>query len=233
MFKKIVLLILLSLPSIMLSQRGITVKSVLKKTELYYKNKNEYNYTAVYKFFESKTSTKPLEVSYGSILRLNNVSYQMKDQTESFNFGDNAMVIDNKNKTIYLSSILPQESVFNFESYLNNFPDMRIINHYKYWICEMKVSKNILSQYHTVRFYIDKKNYALYKQTFFMKLSQQVKDKKQTINLENPRLEIILRENASNDFKSKEIVNKDNYFTVNHGKIVLSKKYKNYKLIKN
>ena len=233
MLKKVIFLIIIGSYTLTFCQTNVSVEAILKKAEKYYAAENEYSYITAYKFFESEKSNISIENKQGAILRLNNVNYQKMDFTETFNFGNQAMVIDNKSKTVYITKNVPKESVFSFASYLKNFPKKKIILHPDYWICEMAISKNALSQYYKIRFYIDKKDFSLYKQVFYISGNQEIESKGKKINLVNPRLEIILRKKTPNSLEDRMRIKKDNYFTLNKGKIVVSNKYKNYKVISN
>lgn len=214
-------------------QKSVSVEAILNKTEKYYTTLNEYSYITAYKFFESEKSNNCIDDKKGIILRLNNVNYQKMDFTETFNFGNQAMVIDNKSKVVYITEKVPKETIFSFNSYLKNFPNKKIILHPDYWICEMSISKNVLSQYYKIRFYINKKDFSLYKQVFFISGNQKIESKGKKINLINPRLEIILRKKSSNSPEDRMRIKRDNYFTLSKGKIVMSDKYKNFKVVSN
>jgi hypothetical protein len=208
-----------------------TVSSIIKKVENYYATINEYNYTSLFRLYENETSLKVIEQKQGIVLRKNGVNYQNLDNVETLNFKDFNLVINNVDKTLQISKNEMDISVLNLNYYLKSFPNKKIIKDDSFWICELKVEKGTVSQYEKVRLYINKSNFRIHKQVLFFSINQEIKRNKDKVNLNTPRLEIVLKKAKFSLKQVLELVKQENYFTIKNNKINLSNRLKKYKLI--
>ena len=222
---------LLFVTNVSFSQKKGDVKSIFDEVEIYYKSQKYYSYTSQYKFYENSTTKKDIERKSGIILRKDNVSYQKMDMMESLNFGDYTISINHKEKIFQLSKLKNDDSPVALKSYLKNLASKKIIADKDYWICELTPDKLGASQYEKIRFFINKKDFSLYKQICYMYGDQEIEKNKKKIKIINPRLEIELIKKEKNFEKDTQLIKKSNYFSIVGKKITLSKKFQKYKLI--
>lgn len=208
-----------------------TLNSILKNVEKYYYQTKEYSYTSHYKLYENENSNKVIEQKQGFILRKKGVNYQNLDNIESLSFKEVNLVINNIDKTIQITKNDNSNSVLDLNHYLSSFPIKKMFNNDLFWICELTVSKGMVSQYKKIKIYINKSDYSIHKQVFYFYVNQEIEKNKKKIKLNSPRLEIVLKKAKPNLKHHLELVKQENYFTIQNNKINLSNRLKKYKLI--
>lgn len=199
--------------------------------EKYYTNIKEYNYTSYFKLYENKNSLKVIEQKQGVILKKNGVNYQKLDNVENLNFKNFNLVINNNDQTLQVLRNDKNISILNLNHYLKSFPNKKIIKDNSFWICELRVGKGMITQYEKVWLYINKSDFSIHKKVLFFSINQEIKRNKDKVNLNTPRLEIVLKKAKTNQEQVLELVKQENYFTIKNNKVNLSDRLKKYKLI--
>ncbi len=211
-------------------QQEMDISKLFDKVEKSYNNNNHYCYVSTYKLYENTVSLKVVEQYAGLIFKKGKNCYQKLSGTEFVNLGEYNVMVNHKEKLVQISKITSQSEPIALKSFLNYFPKTKIVKDEKYWICELTAGDDLQKQFSKINIYINKSNFSLFKQVFFIVGSQEVKKGNKKAVIKNPRLEVVYQEKMLSAAED-QLVTKENYFSIKNKKFILSKRFKGYKLI--
>lgn len=215
--------------TLFLTAPKISMESVFAKSEKFYSGNDYYSYYSRYKIFENKQSNKIVQEYSGIVLKKNKVSYQMMNKVKAINFGTYSMVIDEETKKIQVSQVVNDNAPIAISSYLKLFSKHRVINDPTYFVYYLFHS-TAQKQLEGVTLYIDKTDFSIHKQIFYLTGSQELKKNNTVIKIVNPRLEVTYFKREKNLLKDEKMIRQSNYFNISNNKINLAKGYKTYNL---
>jgi hypothetical protein len=113
---------------------------------------------------------------------------------------------------------------------LKFFDKSKLSQDKNYWICEL-ASKGNGNQYDKLIIYVNKQDFSLHKQLFYIVGSQEIVKNKKNILLKNPRMEILFAKKNQKTALDDLMLSKSYYFKMKNKKVILSSRFKKYKLI--
>ena len=227
--KKIFILIPFFLQTIICTAQQ--VDNIFDLTEKRYLTAVYYSYNLDYKFYENETATTAIEKQNGMMLKTSYGNYQEILGQKTLITKEYNLAINDKNKLLKIAKISKQTAPVALKTYFKIFSKKTLIPDIKYWICELALPKDKIFQYSKIQFVIDKKDYSIYKEIFFVPGAKQITKNKKKVIIKNSRLEITFINRPKNSIKDNNLTNTNSYFFVKNNKITATKRFEKYKLI--
>lgn len=215
------------------SQDENKIKEILTKVERDYFSNNDSSLKLDYSLYTSYSSKNISENYKGLLISYHKNKYLKIHNTEFLQTSTKSIKINHDQK-IMLVFNKPQldsnTNPMNLTSLLKNYKNKKLVDKGDYWICSLQTGKYTQMVYGKIEIYINKKNYTVEKQIFYILEKAPYKDNRGNEKFDYPRLEITFKEAVVNEKVKKEIFNLNNYIQFIDGKILPSKKYLSYTL---
>jgi hypothetical protein len=213
-----------------LGQTKMSVPLLLEKVNQTYAENKDISYTTAYFIYKERNSKEVVDQYSGATINQGNIQYQRLNQSEYVNFGDCFVSIDHKEKKILVANQSRKKEISSVTSMLKLFDKSKLSQDKNYWICEL-ASKGNGNQYDKLIIYISKQDFSLHKQLFYIIGSQEIVKNKKNIMLKNPRMEILFTKKNQNTASDELMLSMSYYFKMKNKKVILSSRFKKYKLI--
>lgn len=208
-------------------QEKMNIEKLFDSVEKEYNQRDNYSYDVIYSFYESETSTKPSEINKGVVLKMNGVKYQKIVNSEFIDYGDKNVMVDHTDKVVQVSSIENKQYPIIIKDYLKIFSTHKMSTEGSLYVCVLSNEQLNQTNIKAIKIFIDKNDFSIKKQQFIYFGDNQ----NEKVTIKNPKLEIIFSSRKLNNKRDQELVKKSNYFTLQNKSVILSNKYKTYKLI--
>lgn len=222
--------------SIAFSQEGDKkrITDIFNKTAQVYNSASIFQSSMKYSLYPTYTSKNSSEQYSGIAIKKDKEYYSKIGETEIISLSSCQIKVDNESKLMqYIKSEkqTKENSVVEIKSYLTNFSTYAISSNEKEWICTLSTPSFSMIPYTKVVVHINKENYTISKQIFFLITTQKYKTKEGVIKEDYPRVEIVF-----NEFKTKDVIigslfSIQNYLSIDKNKVSPSNKYKGYKIV--
>lgn len=212
-------------------EEKMTAMEVLNKAAEAYNKQAYVSYNSKYTLYLDYTTKEVHEQYNGMILKKDNVNYFKINNTEFVSFKNYGVKINHDEKALSIEkdSNSMEESPLSLTNYLKGF-ESKLKSNKEFFICELKPSKISQIMFSKVVIYINKSDYSIGKQELYFVEKMESKDAKGKTIATVPRLEIVFNAKTKNQKNDDFLINKENYFSVNNNKIVVSKRLSAYKL---
>lgn len=230
-FKRLICIKLLFISCLSFGQQKMSIEKLFDLVEKYYDNVANYSYKINYSFYENEKATRAIESYEGMVLKFNNVKYQKINKVEFVDFGDKNVMLNHDDKLIQISQIENNNSPILIKTFLTLFPVHKILEEKEQFVCTLSNEKMNQTNIKEVIIFINKKDFSLKKEQFIYFGKNEVIKGNQKIIIDNPKLEISFIPRTINNDLDRELIKKSNYYNLQNNKVVVSNKYKTYKLI--
>lgn len=208
-------------------QEKMSIEKLFDSVEKEYNQRDNYSYDVAYSFYESETSTKPKETNKGVVLKLNGIKYQKIVNNEFIDFGDKNVMVDHTEKILQVSKIENKQNPIIIKDYLKIFSTHKISTEGSLYVCTLSNEQLNQTNIKAIKIFIDKNDFSIKKQQFIYFGDNQNSNE----TIKNPKLEIVFSPRKLNSKSDQELVKKGNYFSIQNKSVILSNKYKTYKLV--
>lgn len=217
--------------SCLYSQEDKTAMDVLNKAAAAYNKQAYVSYNSKYTLYLDYTTKEAYEQYNGMILKKDNINYFKINNTEFVSFKNYGVKINHDERALSIEKDLNamEDSPLSLTTYLKGF-EAKLKSNNEFFICELKPAKISQVMFSKVIIYIKKSDYSIGKEELYFVEKMESKDAKGKIITTVPRLEIVFNPRAKNQTNDDFLISKENYFTVNNNKVVVSKRLSAYKL---
>lgn len=212
-------------------QDKMTAMDVLDKAAEAYNKQAYVSYNSKYTLYLDYTTKEVHEQYNGMVLKKDNVNYFKINNTEFISFKNYGVKINHDERALSIEKDLNamEESPLSLATYLKGF-ESKLKSNGEFFICELKPAKISQVMFSKVIIYIKKSDYSIGKQELYFVEKMESKDAKGKIISTVPRLEIVFNPRTKNQKNDDFLIGRENYFTVNNNKVVVSKRFLAYKL---